>query len=55
MVKHKFSPIDNIPCMEWKVLFDEEFAAWLLEQEVGLRIEVAAHVNLSPMQDSQST
>jgi hypothetical protein len=38
--------MEYIPYMEWQVLFDEEFAAWLLEQEVGLRIEVAAHVGL---------
>ncbi|MEQ1888923.1 MAG: type II toxin-antitoxin system RelE/ParE family toxin [Alphaproteobacteria bacterium] len=32
--------------MEWQVLFDEDFAAWLLEQDANVRKEIAARVDL---------
>jgi hypothetical protein len=32
--------------MDWEVLFDEEFAEWLDAVDSGLRIRIAAHVEL---------
>ena len=32
--------------MEWEVLFDEEFAAWLESLDEGLEVEILAHVQL---------
>jgi hypothetical protein len=37
----------GLPRMEeWIVLFDEEFAEWLQDVDEGLRIRIAAHVDL---------
>lgn len=32
--------------MEWVVLLDPDFAAWLLQQDVGVRTAIAAHAKL---------
>jgi hypothetical protein len=32
--------------MEWEVLSDEEFAEWLLEQDIGLQDEILIYRNL---------